>query len=159
ISTTAIAAHQIALQVAAILFMIPYGISLAATVRVGHALGRNDPAGVRRAGIVAMLLGIALGVILTVIEVVSRFAIARFFLGEGEPGTDATVALAATLLLVGATFFITDGLQTIAAGALRGMKDTSVPLLFAAISYWLIGFTLCCWLGFFTPLGAVGIWI
>jgi multidrug resistance protein, MATE family len=159
ISTTAIAAHQIALQVAAILFMIPYGISLAATVRVGHALGRNDADGVRRAGIVAMLLGIALGVILTVIEVVSRFAIARFFLGEGEANADATVELAATLLLVGATFFITDGLQTIAAGALRGMKDTGVPLLFAAISYWLIGFTLCCWLGFFTPFGAIGIWL
>jgi multidrug resistance protein, MATE family len=159
ISTTAIAAHQIALQVAAILFMIPYGIALAATVRVGHALGRNDADGVRRAGIVAMLLGVGLGVILTIVEIVSRFAIARFFLGEAEANADATVAMAATLLLVGATFFITDGLQTIAAGALRGMKDTSVPLLFAAISYWLVGFTLCCWLGFYTSLAAVGIWI
>ena len=159
ISTTAIAAHQIALQVAALLFMVPYGIGLAATVRVGHAVGRNDTAGVWRAGIVAMLLGVGLGIILTMIEIVSRFAIARFFLGEGLTNADATIELAATLLLVGATFFITDGQQTIAAGALRGMKDTRVPLLFAAISYWLIGFTLCCWLGFFTPLGAVGVWI
>ena len=159
ISTTAIAAHQIALQVAAILFMIPYGIGLAATVRVGHAVGRNDPAGARRAGIVAMLLGIALGALLTIVEVVSRFAIARFFLGAGLTDADATVELAATLLLVGATFFVTDGLQTIAAGALRGMNDTSVPLSFAAVSYWLIGFPLCCWLGLFTPLGPVGIWI
>ena len=159
ISTTAIAAHQIALQVAAILFMIPYGIGLAATVRVGHAAGRNDADGVRRAGIVAMLLGIAIGAILTIVEVVTRFAIARFFLGEGASDADATIALAATLLLIGATFFITDGLQTIAAGALRGMKDTGIPLLFAAFSYWLIGFSLCCWLGFYTSLGAVGIWI
>jgi MATE family multidrug resistance protein len=159
ISTTAIAAHQIALQVAAILFMIPYGIGLAATVRVGHAVGRGDTDGVRRAGLVAMLLGIGIGVILTVIEVLARFAIARFFLGEGLTDADATIELAATLLLVGATFFITDGLQTISAGALRGMKDTGVPLLFAAISYWLVGFTLCCWLGFYTSLGAVGIWI
>jgi multidrug resistance protein, MATE family len=159
ISTAAIAAHQIALQVAAILFMIPYGIGLAATVRVGHAVGRNDADGVRRAGLVAMLLGLAIGAVLTVVEVVTRFAIARFFLGEGVSDADATIELAATLLLVGATFFVTDALQTIAAGALRGMKDTSVPLLLAAISYWLIGFTLCCWLGFFTQLGAVGIWL
>jgi multidrug resistance protein, MATE family len=159
ISTTAIAAHQIALQVAAILFMIPYGIGLAATVRVGHAAGRNDSDAVRRAGLVAMMLGLALGAVLTIVVVLTRFAIARFFLGEGLTDADATIELAATLLLIGATFFITDGLQTIAAGALRGMKDTSVPLLFAAVSYWLIGFPLCCWLGFFTPLGAVGIWI
>jgi len=159
ISTTAIAAHQIALQVAAILFMVPYGIGLAATVRVGHAAGRNDSDGVRLAGLVAMLLGLTLGAVLTIVEVATRFSIARFFLGEGLTNADATIELAATLLLVGATFFITDGLQTIAAGALRGIKDTSVPLLFAALSYWLIGFTLCCWLGFFTPLGPVGIWI
>ena len=159
ISTTAIAAHQIALQVAAILFMIPYGIGLAATVRVGHAVGRNDPAGARRAGIVAMLLGIALSALFTIVEVMTRFAIARFFLGEGLTDADATVELAATLLLVGATFFITDALQTIAAGSLRGMNDTSVPLSLAAVSYWLIGFPLCCLLGLFTPLGPVGIWI
>jgi len=159
ISTTAIAAHQIALQVVAILFMIPYGIGLAATVRVGHAAGRNDADGVRRAGIVAMLLGMTLGAALTIIAIVTRFAIARFFLGEDESEADATIQLAASLLLIGATFFVTDGLQTIAAGALRGMKDTSVPLLFAAIGYWLIGFSLCCWLGFYTPLGAAGIWI
>jgi multidrug resistance protein, MATE family len=159
ISTTALAAHQIALQVTAILFMIPYGISLAATVRVGHAVGRNDAAGVKRAGHVAMLIGIGIAAVLTLVVVATRFGIARLFLGEGLTNADATIELAATLLLIGATFFLTDGLQTIAAGALRGMKDTSVPLLFAAVGYWLIGFTIACWLGFRTPLGAVGVWI
>jgi MATE family multidrug resistance protein len=159
ISTTAIAAHQIALQVAAILFMIPYGISMAATVRVGHAVGRNDAAGVRRAGVVAMLIGVVIAAILTFAVIATRFGIARLFLGEGGTGADATIELAATLLLIGATFFVTDGLQTIAAGALRGMKDTAVPLLFAAIGYWAVGFTAACWLGFRTPLGAVGVWI
>ena len=65
--------------------------------------------------------------------------------------------LTETLLIVGSTFFITDGLQTIAAGALRGMNDTRVPLLFAVISYWLIGFATACWLGFWTTLGPVGV--
>ena len=67
--------------------------------------------------------------------------------------------LTATLLLVGSTFFVADGIQTIAAGSLRGMNDTRVPLLFATISYWLIGFPCAWWLGFRTPLGAVGVWI
>jgi multidrug resistance protein, MATE family len=158
ISTTALAAHQIALQVTAILFMVPFGIGMAATVRVGHAVGRGDVAAIRRAGLVAMLLGIFLVTILTLAVILARFAIARFFLGGDLRGVDATIDLAAKLLLVGATFFITDGIQSIAVGALRGMKDTRIPLLFAAISYWVIGFWLSYLLGFWTTLGAVGIW-
>ncbi|HEY7846197.1 MAG TPA: MATE family efflux transporter [Bradyrhizobium sp.] len=159
ISTTALAAHQIALQVTAILFMIPYGISMAATVRVGHAVGADDAAGVRRAGLVAMWVGIAFSLVLTLAVIVTRFAIARLFLGENLGNIDATVTLAAQLLMVGATFFVTDGLQTIAAGALRGINDTRVPLLFAAVSYWVIGFCLAYALAFFTPLGAIGVWV
>jgi MATE family multidrug resistance protein len=159
ISTTALAAHQIALLVTAILFMIPYGISMAATVRVGHAVGADDAAGVRRAGLVAMWVGIAFSLVLTLAVIVTRFAIARLFLGENLGNIDATVTLAAQLLMVGATFFVTDGLQTIAAGALRGINDTRVPLLFAAVSYWVIGFCLAYALAFFTPLGAIGVWV
>src|SRR3984893_1505264 len=82
ISTTALAAHQIALQVTAILFMVPFGIGIAATVRVGHAVGRNDAAAVKRAGFVATLLGIVLVSTLTLAVILGRFAIARFFFGE-----------------------------------------------------------------------------
>jgi putative efflux protein, MATE family len=156
ISTTALAAHQIALQVAAILYMVPFGIAMAATVRVGHAIGRSDAGGVRRAGYVATWLGIVLAAILTLAVIISRFGIAEIFLGEN---TDATAELSATLLLVGSTFFIADAIQTVAAGSLRGMNDTRIPLLFAILSYWLIGFPCACWLGFWTPLGAVGVWI
>ena len=159
ISTTALAAHQIALQVTAILFMVPLGVSMAATVRVGQALGAGDFAGVRRAGMVAVYLGIAIGIVQTAAVVMLRFAIAKFFLGEGLAKTDVTVALSAELLLIGATFFITDGLQTIGAGALRGMNDTRVPLLFAAVSYWGIGFCSAYALAFHTALGAAGVWI
>jgi MATE family multidrug resistance protein len=159
IGTAALAAHQIALQVTAILFMVPFGIAMAATVRVGHAVGRNDSAAVKRAGLTAMLLGAALVAILTLAVILARFAIARFFLGDGADNADATIELAAKLLLVGATFFVFDGVQSIAVGSLRGMKDTRIPLLFAAISYWLIGFTSAYGLAFWTPLGAVGVWI
>src|SRR6202171_4894025 len=141
IGTTALAAHQIALQVTAILFMVPFGIGMAATVRVGHAVGRNDSASVKRSGLSAMLLGVVLVALLTLAVVLARFAIARFFLGEAAGTADATIELAAKLLLVGATFFVLDGVQSIAVGSLRGINDTRMPLLFAAISYWGIGFT------------------
>lgn len=159
ISTTALAAHQIALQVTAILFMIPFGISMAATVRVGHAVGRNDGPGVRRAGVIAMLLGIAIAAMLTLAVIAGRFAIAKFFLGDASVNADATIELAAKLLLVGATFFVTDAVQSIAVGSLRGLKDTRVPLLFAVVGYWLIGFSLSYVLAFKTSLGAVGVWV
>ena len=81
ISTLALAAHQVALQVTAILFMVPFGIGMAATVRVGHAVGRNDASAVKRAGLVATLLGVALVAALTLAVILSRFAIARFFFG------------------------------------------------------------------------------
>src|SRR6202163_2534518 len=159
IGTTALAAHQIALQVTAILFMMPFGIGMAATVRVGHAVGRNDAAAVKRAGFTATLLGIVLVSTLTLAVILGRFAIARFFFGEAAAGAGATIELTATLLMVGATFFVADGIQTVAAGALRGLNDTRVPLLFAAISYWLIGFTAAYGLAFWTKFGAVGVWI
>jgi multidrug resistance protein, MATE family len=159
ISTTALAAHQIALQITAILFMVPFGIGMAATVRVGHAVGRNDAAAVKRAGLVAMLLGVALSTVLTLAVVILRVAIARFFLDATTANAEATIELAAMLLAIGASLFVTDGLQSTAVGALRGLKDTRVPLLFAAISYWVIGFSAAYVLAFLTPFGATGVWI
>jgi len=159
IGTTALAAHQIALQVTAILFMVPFGIGMAATVRVGHAVGRSDPAAVKRAGFVATLLGIVFVSTLTLAVILGRFAIARFFFGEAAASAADAMDLAATLLMVGATFFVADGIQTVAAGALRGMNDTRVPLVFAAISYWLIGFSAAYGLAFLAGFGAIGVWI
>jgi len=159
IGTTALAAHQIALQVATILFMVPFGISLAATVRVGHAVGRRDSVATRRAGFGAIALGAALMVAMTVIVVAFHAAIPLLFLGDDGGANAATAQLAATLLLIGASFFVTDGVQAIAAGALRGLNDTRVPMLFAAVSFWLIGFTCVYGLAFPGRLGAVGVWI
>ena len=159
IGTTALAAHQIALQITAILFMVPFGIGIAATVRVGHAVGRGDAAAVRRAGYVATLLGIACVSALTLAVILGRFAIARFFFGEAAESAGMVIELTAALLMVGATFFVADGIQTVAAGALRGLNDTRVPLLFAAISYWLVGFPAACGLAFSAGFGAIGVWI
>jgi multidrug resistance protein, MATE family len=159
IGTTALAAHQIALQVATILFMVPFGISLAATVRVGHAVGRRDPVATRRAGFSAIALGAALMITMTVIVATFRDVIPLLFLGSDAAADAATARLAATLLLIGASFFVTDGVQAIAAGALRGLNDTRVPMLFAAVSFWLIGFTCAYGLAFPGRLSAVGVWI
>ena len=159
ISTTALAAHQIALTIASIMFMVPFGISMAATVRVGHAVGRRDSPGTRSAGFTAIALGIAFMTTMTVIVIVTREFLPILFLGSITPETAPTAALAATLLVVGASFFIADGVQTVTAGALRGLNDTRVPLLFSAICFWLIGFTACYGLGFPLGFGTYGIWI
>lgn len=159
IGTTELAAHQIALQTAAILFMVPFGISMAATVRVGHAAGRGDSRATRRSGFVAIVLAMIFMAVMTVAVILARFEIARFFLGSGVSDSSATVTMVATLLIVGATFFIADGVQTVAAGALRGLNDTRVPLVFAAFSFWLIGFAASYGLGFPLGYGAVGVWI
>jgi len=98
-------------------------------------------------------------VAMTVIVVAFHDAIPVLFLGDDSGGNAATARLAATLLLVGASFFVTDGMQAIAAGALRGLNDTRVPMWFAAVSFWLIGFTCVYGLAFPGRLGAVGIWI
>jgi MATE family multidrug resistance protein len=159
ISTTALAAHQVALQITAILFMVPFGIGMAATVRVGHAVGRADALGVKRAAFVATLLGMVCVCAMTVAVFFGRYAIARFFFGDTADNVGTVIDLTASLLTVGATFFVADGVQTIAAGALRGLNDTRIPLLFAAISYWLVGFTTAVALAFWTELGAIGVWV
>lgn len=159
LGTVELAAHQIALQIASIMFMVPFGISMAATVRVGHAAGRVDSAGTRRAGVAALILAAAFMAAMTVLVGVGSEQIPALFLGEAASDAGATARLAATLLLLGASFFIADGVQTVAAGALRGLNDTRVPLLFAAICFWAIGFAACYILGFMLGWGAIGIWI
>jgi MATE family multidrug resistance protein len=158
IGATALAAHQIALQVATILFMVPFGISLAATVRVGHAVGRGDPIAARRAGFTAMALGLGFMTIMTGLIVMLRDIIPLAFLGHDAEANRETAQVVALLLLIGASFVVMDGLQGIAAGALRGLNDTRVPLLFAALSFWVIGFPSAYGLAFSADFGVVGIW-
>ncbi len=159
IGTAELAAHQIAITVASIMFMVPFGIAMAATVRVGHAVGRRDSPATRRAGMMAIVMGAAFMAAMTVLVIVTRDFIPLLFLGAGSGPDNATHALAAMLLVLGASFFIADGVQAVAAGALRGLNDTRVPLLFSAICFWAVGFTACYGLGFTLGYGAAGIWI
>lgn len=159
ISTSALVAYQIALQVAAIPLMISFGIGSAAAVRVAHAVGRNDGPGIMRAGLVAMFLGVVIAAMMTLTIIIVRFEIAQCFLGESAGDANPTIELAAKLLLIGASFFIPEAVLSIVGGSLRGLKDTRVPLLFAGIAYWLIGFSLSYVLGVKIGLGAIGIWI
>jgi MATE family multidrug resistance protein len=159
IGTTALAAHQIALQFASVIFMVPFGIAQAATIRVGQAVGRRDAAGTRLAGFVAVGLGAGFMLTMVLFAIAARDLIPLAFLGNDTAHAAETIALTATLLLVGSTFFIADGIQSIAAGALRGLNDTRVPLLIAAVSFWVIGFTSSYTLAFAAGLEAVGIWI
>lgn len=156
---SALAAHQIALQIAAILFMIPFGISLAATVRVGQEAGRKNPKGARRAGFVAIGLALVFMTVMTVLVVSLRHVLPFFFLDETMKDASEIVAIASWLLLLGGTFFIADGVQTAMAGSLRGLNDTKIPMLFAAISFWVIGFGALYLLAFPLKLGVTGVWI
>ena len=115
-----------------------------------------DAEAVQRAGFVAVALSGVFMSVMTLAVILARFEIAALFLGEAS---DATARLTAMLLLIGATFFIADGVQTTSAGALRGMHDTQVPLLFAVISYLLIGFASASALAFWAGLQAPGVWI
>ncbi|WP_024520847.1 MATE family efflux transporter [Bradyrhizobium sp. Tv2a-2] len=158
ISTNALAVHQIALQIGVTFFMISFGISVAAAVRVGHAVGSHDGPGARRAGLAAMLLGAVIAATLTLSVLAGRFELAELFLG-GTVDHDATIRLTARLLCIGASFFVIDAVGSIAAGALRGLNDTRVPLLFVGLSHWLIGFSLSYVLALKMGLGVIGIWI
>lgn len=160
LGTSAIAAHQIALQTAAMLYMVPFGISMAATVRVGQAVGRGDSPGTRRAGFAAIVLATGFMVVMTGVIAITRHWIPPIFLGsETAASSGETVALAATLLVMGATFFISDGVQSVAVGALRGLNDTRIPLLIAVFSFWVVGFVASYGFGFPLGLGPVGVWI
>ena len=157
--TNALAAHQIAVQTAAIMFMVPFGISMAATVRVGHAVGRRDTEGTRRAGFTAIAMAAAFMGAMTVLVLLARYDVSRAFLGAGAENSKATVDLVALFLVCGAAFFVFDGIQTTATGALRGLNDTRMPLLMAFLGFWLVGFGGAYVLAFVADWGPVGIWI
>ena len=149
-----VAAHQIAINVASLAFMIPFGIAEATTVRVSHALGRGDRDGLRRAALAGYTLLLLTQTLGALAMLIGRHAIADLYT------TDVAVAaLAATLLLYAAAFQLSDGVQVVSAGALRGLKDTRVPMLLAALAYWGIGMPVGAGLGLGLGWGPRGMWI
>lgn len=156
--TVAVAAHAIAIQTASATFMVPMGIGQAATARVGLAIGAGDPRGAARAGWVAVALGAGFMATMALVLVVASSAIARLFLDPGDPQSGAVAALGATLLIIAGAFQMGDGIQVVAAGALRGLKDTRVPMLFAALGYWGIGLPFGLLVARYGGLGPPGVW-
>jgi MATE family multidrug resistance protein len=146
--------HEIALNCAALTFMVPLGISSAAAVRVGQQLGRRDPDGARRAGWSAILIGVGFMACSGSVFVSLPRLIARLFTPN-----PAVIQVGAQLLLVAAAFQLFDGLQTVATGALRGAGDTRTPMLANFFAYWLVGLPLGYVLCFRLGWGALGIWI
>lgn len=154
ITPIALAAHQIVLNLAGFVFMVPFGLNSAAAVRVGQAVGRNDPRGVRLAGAAAIGLAIACALAFSAVFIVSPQPLLRVFT------TDATVlATASTLLLVYAIFQPFDSLQSVCTGALRGIGETRTPALVNFAGHWLVGLPLACVLCFVYGWGVFGLWI
>lgn len=149
-----VAAHQIAINVASLCFMIPFGVAEATTVRVGHALGRGDRGGIRRAYFAGIALALGTQALSATVLVAGHDAIAGLYTSDA-----AVAALAAALLLYAALFQFPDGIQVLSAGALRGLKDTRVPMWLAALAYWGIGMPVGAGLGLWLGWGPRGMWL
>ena len=154
-----LAAHSVALQIAATTFMVPLGIGQAATVRVGLASGAQDAAGIRLAGRVALAMASLFMGLMAVTMVAVPHRLIGIFLDESDPATHEVARLAVGFLLLAAVFQLADGLQAVSAGLLRGLQDTAIPMLYAGIGYWLVGAPLGIGLAFWGGAGATGIWI
>src|SRR6516162_7850628 len=154
----ALGAHQLVMNCISVIFMVPLGIAQAATVRVAVALGSGMPEAARRAGFVALALGAAYMAIMAVVLVTAPRTIARIYVDTDAPANRGLVGIALYLLVIAAVFQIFDGMQAIAAGALRGYRDTAVPLLLAVIGYWGVGFAGGWLFAFPAGYGPVGLW-
>jgi MATE family multidrug resistance protein len=158
IGTIELAAHGIALQWASIAFMIPLGLSQAATVRVGVAHGQGDHLGLRRAAVVVVIVSCTISIIGSTIFATVPSWLGSWFLDVSSADAPQVLAYAAPLIVVAGLFQLVDGLQAIASGLLRGLKDARVPMIMALIAYWPIGFFLAWLLAFPLGFGGIGIW-
>ncbi len=155
----ALAAHGIALQVASAVFMIPLGFSMAATILVGRARGRNDPENLNRAALASFLVVISVALTSAIILISIPGFLVSLFLKESNPDGADVLAYAVPLLIVAATFQLVDSVQAVASGVLRGIKDMRMSMVIAVFAYWVAGMPLAYVFGFMLDMGGVGIWI
>lgn len=157
--TASVAAHQVAINVPSITFMVPLGVAMAATVRVGLAAGAGDRAGVRRAGVTALAVSTGFMCCAAIILAVFHRQIAGLYFSSDTSANADVLRLASQFLQIAALFQIVDGLQVTAALSLRGLKDARTPMWIAGASYWLVGFPLCFGLGVMLNWQGVGVWL
>jgi putative MATE family efflux protein len=159
IGVAEVAAHGVALNIAALAFQVPLGVAQAATIRVGLAYGAQDQGRAGRAGWVAIVTGTAFMSFTALLIWIAPRTLIGVYVDVHAPANTQTVTLAVQFLAVAALFQLFDGAQVVAAGALRGLQDTRVPMLIAGFGYWVAGFGTAITLGFYTPLAGQGIWI
>ena len=153
LGTTEMAAHQIAINLASLTFMVPLGVGAAAAVRVGHAAGAGDAEAARESARAALVCGVGFMVCAAVILLLVPGAIAAQYTSELP-----VAALAATLIPIAGVFQVFDGIQAVCAGVLRGLGDTRAPFVINLAGFWLAGLPVSVGLGFHTKLGAAGLW-
>lgn len=159
IGTVQLAAHGIAMEVAALAFMVHLGLSNAATVRTGHAEGAGDARGLRDGAKVAIFLSAGFGLLMVACFLAFPVAILSLFIDVTKPESAEILRFGTTLLALAALFQMGDAMQVMALGLLRGIRDTRVPMVIATVSYWLIGIPCSYALGFGLDLGGVGLWL
>jgi MATE family multidrug resistance protein len=157
ISADALAAHAVALQIAALSFMVPWGFAQAATVRVGRHLGEGDRLAIGRAGWIAFVLGVSFMAVMALLIWLFPRELMTLFLDD-SPANARVIGLGVSFLALAALFQIFDGTQVVGAGMLRGLHDTRVPMIYTFIGYWLIGIGIGAWLAFRGGWGGQGIW-
>jgi MATE family multidrug resistance protein len=159
LGTNETAAHAVALQLASTAFMVPLGLGMAATVRVGLAYGRGDTEGVRLAGWTAIVMGTGFMALTAALFLAVPHALVTIFLDSSDPANASALMLAATYLGIAGIFQLVDGAQVVAAHSLRGLSDTRTPMLLAIFGYWFVGLPTAYVLGFVFDLRGVGVWL
>lgn len=159
LGTLPLAAHGIAMQIASMTFMVHLGLSNAATIRAGQALGRQDAFGLKRGARVVIALSLALSLLMAATFLLAPQTLIGAFLSPDDPARSAVIALGTGLLAAAALFQLVDAAQVIALGLLRGVQDTRIPMLIAGLSYWGIGLTSAYILGFVLNWQGIGVWI
>ena len=154
-----LAAHGIALQLAAMAFMFHVGMSQAATIRAGAAMGRRDEADLRRIAKTAIVVSLAFGVAVVALFVSVPAALVSLFIDPAEPARLTLIGIGVTLVYIAALFQFVDATQIVALSLLRGVHDTTVPMWLAIVSYWAIGLPCSYLLGFVAGWGAAGVWM
>jgi len=154
LGTKQLAAHQIAISLASISFMAVLGISVAGSIRVGNAVGMKDIAETRRAGFTAALLGASIMLVAGIIFVLFRDFLPTLYISDQE-----VISYASSLLIIAALFQISDGIQAVGIGILRGLTDVKIPTAITFIAYWIVGLPVGYLLGFNFEMGVQGVWI